>query len=149
MKLGVAVVAVTAALLVWNGLFPGPDARRANLAEALESDEPAGGGGGLDQPTPVAAAVERIAGNPGLWQPLVAPPQREEPPPDLKKILEGVQFTRRQSGDRMLIEADGGRQWVGVGGQVRGLTVRRIEPGHAQLEMQRSGKTFSITVTRQ
>ena len=90
-----------------------------------------------------------------LWQEIVPPPPPPPPkaptPPDLMKLLGGVQPTRQQVGPRVLIKKPGDAQgsYYVVGDEINGVTISEITKQHVIFVRPWQGRQLSVRLERQ
>ena len=94
-----------------------------------------------------------------LWQQLVAPPappKRTVAPPNLEKMLKGVQISSRLElgrGDTVKVNVKTATskrgEWKGVGDKVNGLEIVRITKQSVLFRLSRGGEEYVYTMRRQ
>ncbi len=151
-----ALFAGIAGLIGYN-LLNGPvDARRDSLEFQLENAKTGGSLMQVQEDVNYEEIQYAIAAKPNLWTPLTQVAKAAAKPPDLGKMLEGVTISRRTvgSGENVKISIitpeNRAGQWVGIGGTLRGLTVKSIEPrgGKVVFMMSFQGREYTYSLSR-
>ncbi|HRK34030.1 MAG TPA: hypothetical protein PLJ47_05480 [Candidatus Hydrogenedentes bacterium] len=140
-------------LLFIVGLVQNPvQARRQQFELALAEAPPLELNLDLNAGSEFEAWQQSVSGRPRLWQPLMEPPKIDAPPPELQKMLGGVEPTRNTmgSGDtlRIQIKVDGKREWFSKGHQVKGCTIQDINDNEVMFTVVQDGRTHGIRVPR-
>lgn len=154
--IGFAVLAGLAGLIGLNVLSSPVDARREALEFRLEN---ARSQGSLMQPEEAVDYEEiqySISAKPNLWAPLTKVAIAPAPPPNLEKILAGITISPNTVGSgadikvKIMTPENRAGQWVTIGGNVRGLTVKSIKgrPVTVVFMLQFQGREYTFTLTR-
>jgi len=107
--------------------------------EVARSETPAG----LDYKT----IQQVISGNQRLWMPLVQKPKRSPPPPDLKKMADGLQVVAIVSENdelKCIIKDKNTHTVYKKGDTVRQLTIDAVTPSHIVLSYK--GHTIKLSL---
>lgn len=156
-------VIASGAIIIFNEVTDPMKERRTILEQKLQAIETA------DVPytaRSLSVAPElhlKLVGNKKMWKALVPPPPPPKPkpkpvkiekPPDLAAMLRGVTPTRQQIGRgdliKVKIKAPGNARgsWMGVGDQIKGLTIVRIEKRSVRFSLTKNGKEYTHDLSR-
>jgi len=97
---------------------------------------------------PPEALAESIIAEAALWRPIVEPPPPPPKPFDIDAALSGVKPTRRQIGDRIVIDGKGGGDLYGVGDSIGGCRIAEITRKAVVFKKEHNGKTYTKSVPR-
>jgi len=151
-----ALIAGLAALIGLNVLSSPVDARREafeiRLGDARASDPLAK----FEEQVDYEEIQNSISSKSNLWAPLTKPKTVAAKPPDLEKMLEGVTISRNAVGSgadikiKIMSQDNRNGQWVGVGGKVRGLTIKSIDGRRGAVKFMQlfQGREYTYTLTR-
>jgi len=143
--------------LIGMNLLAGPvDARRVALEFQLEN---ARSYGAVDQAKANVNYEDiqySISAKPNLWTPLTKAAKAALKPPNLEQMLSGVTISRNTVGSgedvkiKIMSPENRGGQWVGVGGNVRGLAVKSIDSRLGEVVFMTSfqGREYTYTLKR-
>lgn len=145
-----AIIAFTGTLVAWNPV----DARTKRMDRELAKIRPMS----VDFPKPnwdFDAWHESIVGKETLWKEIVAPPPPPPPkppdPPDPKEILQGVECTRMQIGDKAKIKTPDNPKgsMYKVGDTIKGVSIKEINRKYVLFSLMYEGKELTLMMDRQ
>lgn len=156
-------VIASGAIVAYNELTDPMKERRRVLETKLKAIEPADVQYTARSLSNAPELHTRLVGNQKMWEALVPPPPPPKPkpkpvkvekPPDLAAMLRGVVPTRQQIGRgtliRVKIKVPGNARgsWMGVGDELKGLTIVRIEKGSVRFSLTKNGKKYTHDLPR-